>query len=163
MSDKPVVFDRGSAERIGDVVRTVERQSPGVPGRSRQVARTLVAKFVVDSVSNDWLMCRRYYPTDNVQPEELIHVAKPFELRRTPFDGLEVVYVNGQAITYTYVDQRERSATDGVDTETQVMTPDYWANGEITAVSIDTGLLDGTEQIRWEDQNGAGRHWATED
>lgn len=164
MSKQGVLFDRGSAERIGDVVREVERQSPGVPARSRQIARTLIAKFVVVAVLNDYLSCRRLYPTDGTEGNEDVAVAKPFELRRTPFDGEQIVYINGQAITYVYVDQRERSATDRVDTETQVMKPDYWIGCEITAVSIDTGIVDNEDiPIRWEDQNTAGRHWATED
>lgn len=95
-----------------------------------------IRSFEITSIEDDFIGC-----TNGV-------IWKPFLLRRTPFDG-EIV--NG--ITYTYSDGETRSATDGVDTETQLITPDYYIGEEILCVLT---------QIGYVDLNTAGRCWAVE-
>lgn len=128
----------------------------------------VIARFRVKSLQNDYLVCRRYSPAVGTAVEVAgtvnIYVAKPYELRRTPFDGKTITY-GSQIITYTYSDECTRIATDGDDTETQVMTPLYFVDCEILAVmniSGGTGLAVSDVPVMWEDLNTAGRFWARE-
>jgi hypothetical protein len=103
--------------------------------------------------NNDYLVCED-------SAFNTFSVAKPYELRRTPFD---TETING--VTYTYASASERSATDGVDTETQYITPDYVAGHEIYAIKPKggTGLVDGdTNDIIWLEVN-QGRAWAADE
>lgn len=70
------------------------------------------------------------YPADTGDHGTYIYIAKPFNLRRTPFDGQTI---NG--ITYAYTSDFRRTATD-VDgnVEVQLVTPDYVDNHVIHAM-----------------------------
>ena len=128
-------------------------------------------RFKITDVFGDHLECNFHNATveteqdSPVQNTTTIFVAKPFQLRNTPFDSKTIAYINGQNITYTYgaeASARAREADDGTDTEDQVMTPDYFIGEEILALYIETGLkADGpTQRIFWEDINTCGRFWA---
>lgn len=87
------------------------------------------------------------------------NVAKPFELRRSSFDTLTV-----EGVTYTYTSASEREATDGVDTETQFITPAYRVGAEIYALKVrpNTGVQttdSPPEDILYLEMN-QGRAWA---
>lgn len=128
----------------------------------------------VKEIKDDHLVCKLFIPdaaTGKQEDTPDIFVAKPFELRKTAFDTKTFTYPNGQNITYTFASsvQDERTADDGTDTETQIMTPQYFVDTEIIAIrGIDgsTGVTitvtDVVEPIRleWEDINNAGRFWA---
>ncbi|MCP4539826.1 MAG: hypothetical protein GY832_22025 [Chloroflexi bacterium] len=107
---------------------------------------------------NDYLQCTAYDQV-NAAAQGDVNVAKPWELRRTPFDTETITYANAQSITYTYSSQRERSATDGTYTETQLVTPDYAEDEIILAIRGNTGV---TDALGWTDLNVAGRQWAKE-
>jgi hypothetical protein len=63
-------------------------------------------------------------------------VAKPWLIRRSPFDGQ---VVNG--ISYTYSGVNRREAWDGEETtETQLITPNYFNGAVILAVRHDTNV-----------------------
>lgn len=116
----------------------------------------------VQSVHNDYLTCLRYNPVTDTTSTE-IKVAKPYNLRRTPFDTETITYIDGQSIEYQYLDDSERTATDtnSLDSESQVVTPRYYVGEVIRIVYGDTGLEDGSSApILWEDLNTAGRVWA---
>ncbi len=86
-----------------------------------------------------------------------VYVAKPWMLRRSPFDGLTV---NG--VSYEYSAVNTRTASNDDDSETQVITPDYFAGEVILVVGRSTGITtDAGLSIEWEDVNTAGRCWAT--
>lgn len=51
-----------------------------------------------------------------------VRIAKPYLLRRTPFDGKARA-----GITYTYTSANTRTADDGNETEDQVIVPSYEA------------------------------------
>ncbi len=131
-----------------DIVRT-PGAAPGV----------LVRRFRVKSESNDYLTCRTWDGTDEGTVD--VKVAKPYLLRRTPFDFDTVIYPNGQEIAYIYSEDYERLANDGVDAEIQVMTPRYFVDEELTAISVLFGGT-GVDECPWVDLNTAGRHWAKE-
>lgn len=114
------------------------------------------ARFRVKSIENDYLVCRTYDGT--TEGADDINVAKPWDLRRTPFHG---VAVNG--ITCTYSSAIARSATNGTTTESQVITPPYFVNCEIWAFVASgggTGVTVSSEQLVWQDVNVSGRAWA---
>ena len=155
----------GAVRKIGDHV------SIETPLGQAQAQRAIVRRFRVNSESGDYLTCRHYNPEANggagVEGSKDVYVAKPYALRRVPFDGNTITYPNAQAIDYTYAQDYEREADDGVDTETQVMTPRYWVDEEILAVrgiAGVTGVADvGGVHVVWEDLNGCGRHWARDE
>ena len=86
---------------------------------------------------------------------------RPYLLRKLPFDGETV-----DGITYTYSgfgETQERSATDGSDTETQVVTPPYYIGEEIIVAEFISRELVGDSYVRtafWIDLNSGGRCWA---
>ena len=163
---EPLKIKADDWNRMADVAERTDA-GPGTLVDSTGVYRSdperkisLVAQIV--TIHDDYLACtvydeRRQLAGGNVK------VAKPWMLRRTPFDGIAIVYPNGQTITYTYVDDRERDADDGATNETQVMTPDYYVGEVIDAFEKMTGVLlpDGTYAI-WQDRNTCGRFWALE-
>jgi hypothetical protein len=114
------------------------------------------ARFKVVSVHTDYLTCHTYDGTTT--GTEDIPVAMPWDLRRTPFHGLTV---NG--VTYTYSSDTQRSATNGTDTETHVITPPYFAGCEIwafRAVGGGTSVTVSSDGVTWQDMNVSGRAWA---
>ena len=132
----------------------VHHRSP--PGAGESLTAQVVA------AQNDYLECKIY---DEVSATAgvTIFVAKPWMLRRTPFHGATITYLNGQSITYTYVSQRERTANDGATSETQVMTPDYYVGEVIDVIEKRTNvaLPDGSKATL-QDRNTCGRFWAQE-
>jgi hypothetical protein len=122
-----------------------------------------LARMRVQSVGNDHLVCRIW---DGATSGTLdIPVAKPPELRRTGWHGATL-----DGITYTYSSGYQRSATDGVDTEDQVIGPPYTVSGgsvEILALrpALGTGGLGVTfndAAVEWIDLNLAARRWEVE-
>ncbi len=136
--------------------------------------------FEVVAVYGDYLVCA---PADALNDEgvvdvddlsdERIYVAKPWILRKTPFDGMtwnEIEYEyseTGGDFSRTAYQDRD---TDDEVSETQIITPDYMMrdtenelSGEIIlAVERTTGVeTDDGVAISWEDVNTAGRCWAT--
>ena len=119
----------------------------------------------VDDVEEDYLECSIYDPVTEYHGAT-VYVAKPWELRASPFDGETWTYDDGTSIEYTYdaaYPHRKRSADDGADTETQVITPDYVIGGYIRLLSGNTHVDGGdSNPCVWEDLNTAGRCWAKE-
>lgn len=135
--------------------------------RSAMPTKAVVRRFRVKSEQADYVVCRLWYPAADsgagVEGTVDVNIAKPYLLRRTPFDGVAITYPGAQVITYTYTQHYSRSADDTVDTETQVMTPRYFVNEQILAVrgiGGSTGVAVSGDWLVWEDLNGAGRHWA---
>ncbi len=89
-----------------------------------------------------------------------IQVAKPWVLRRTPFDGQ--IYNN---FAYAYIDEQTRDATDQSPprkTERQYTTPSYLINAIIYCARIVRGGCGVSESLRALDLNVDGRAWATD-
>ena len=115
-------------------------------------------RMEVVSESDDHIVCK-YIGIDGVAYASDINVAKPYLLRRTPFDG-----VARAGITYTYTASNTRTASDGVDQETQVIVPSY-AAGEpvfISSVQPHTGVVLSDVNLRLVDMNIDARAWAKE-
>lgn len=120
----------------------------------------VVALFRIESVAADHLVCRRWDDLAGAGAEDVL-VAKSYLLRRTPFDGK-----TRDGITYTYTTDIEREATEGADSETQVVVPLYVAGDVIAAASPVSGhFLQPTvaglpTTVPWLDLNLDGRAWA---
>jgi hypothetical protein len=79
--------------------------------------------FKYVSGGGDYIVC--HYWDGTTEGTDLYYIAKPWLLRRTPFDGLAR---NG--ITYTYLTDVRRFANDGVESEYQVVVPS-WVSGDV--------------------------------
>ncbi len=124
------------------------------------------AFFEVNESTGDYIQCHPYDPISGAASTgTTVDVAKPYMLRKTPFDGETITYEDGAVIEYTYTTYRQRSAeSSGIGTETQIMTPDYYDGEVIRAVRGNTGVTASTtstgDRIGWEDINTCGRFWA---
>ena len=118
-------------------------------------------RFLIDSDEGDYLVC---YPFDGeTVGDDPVNVAKPYLLRKTPFDGNTR---NGVSYAYDISDPAKRVATKVSDstTQTEVITPSYQvAEDEVWATKVDTGGTgvvdgDGNDVVWLEDDQG--RAWA---
>lgn len=145
-----------SADKLNRVVKAVNKPLIGVsaPTQSRPFGKSggaPVAILTLVTHADDYLEC-----TD--ADANTVYVAKPAELRRTTYDGNTV-----GGITYTYVDETERSATDGVTTEDQFITPAYYTGCEIYGIKVsgnDTGITGGDSLPCAYVEINQGRAWA---
>ncbi len=140
-----------------DAVNTLLRGANGARGASPISARagaTLQRFRVVNMNTADVVTCHTWDGT--TEGVQLINIALPYLLRRTPFDGQ-----TRDGVSYTYTSNVERSASDGVDNETQVIVPGYVDNDEIwaTGTNVIIGGV-GVAGVVWLDLNLDGRAWA---
>lgn len=178
MAEEPVYqLTLSEAKRVSEQLKTLRRDVEGLLKRAKQgqqgsAEHYRYKHFRVMSVEDDYLVCRIYLQaSDETRPDD-IAVAKPYGLRKTPFDGETIEYTDGTTLSYSYTSQRERTATDTSDssTETQVVAPDYFTSepaGQdgtvILAVAGHTGMTDnGGDPILWTDINNDVRGWVKE-
>jgi len=149
--------------------RAINRLRGGVaPPRqlfdTRPKGAVIIALFKVVSVQADYLVCNPY---DGIEAgTDAAYVALPYLLRRSPFDG-----TMRAGITYTYTSNIQRTASDGSDTETQVIVPSYEVGDLIFAVqgvtrgtaAESTDAANITKPLDWLDLNTDGRAWAKDD
>lgn len=104
----------------------------------------------------DHLVCRTW--DGETAGEEDVLIAKPYLLRRTPFD--DQTYGN---VSYNYVSATERQARRDTSRETQVVIPRYILADVIFATSPvqrGTGVIVEEVPVVWLDDNRDGRAWA---
>lgn len=116
-------------------------------------------KFVSDE--GDFIRCQ--YWNGEVSGDEVFKIAKPYLLRKTPFDGL----TDSNDISYLYSDGSTRAAADDDgNEEVQVVVPAYRVGDIIYAMKSSfngTSTVDDEEvNIKWLDINADGRAWAKE-
>lgn len=119
------------------------------------LARRVQMRIKNTSDYPDHLVCRKWDGTTEGTVD--INVAKPWFLRRTPFDGQ-----TRAGVTYTYTSHVQRTADDGSGTETQVINPSFVLNDVIYVVrDIEGGtdVTEGGEPVVWLAEY-AGRAWA---
>lgn len=122
---------------------------------------TVIRLVKLTDVDEDDYLAGNLYDASADTTGELVYVAKPYYLRKTPFDGETITYNDGSDVEYIYTDNRTRTADDGTDTEIQYMTPDYYVDEIITVMAGGTGVNGGDgEECLWVDLNSAGRTWA---
>lgn len=153
---------RITARKLAEPVEAINRFTSGIApiaqlaGSSSKPLSITIARFVITSISGDYLVCREFDGT--AQGTADVYISKPYLLRSS--------MASRAGVTFTYTDSQARSATDGSTTEDQSVTPSYVAGDEIYAVR---GLVRGsgafsdpdeTRAIEWMDLNLDARAWA---
>lgn len=163
-----------SASKHNRLIETVNRnQRIGLFAReiiNTQAAQFQVQQFKVAAVSGDYLRCNKLDgPYDAQEDEGVYYVAKPYLLRRTPFDtvanGGDALVRDG--ITYEYSSDTTRTATnESAQTEDQTVVPSYEVGDVIYAATNIQGFRLAIQRIKappidvqWIDQNLDGRMW----
>lgn len=150
---------------VNDLLNYAQPSRQVFPDQNRQAV--VVQQFRVELVpellgdAGDLLICRAFDGAESGSIDFVI--AKPWDLRVTPFDG-----ETRDGITYTYTTSTSRTADDGSESETQVVVPSYVVGDVILAMSGVKGFplrvdLSGdgvTRNVDWVDINAAGRAWA---
>ena len=129
------------------------RRTPFDPVKGRFAALSLkeITEVTVRSESDDCLICE-----DN--HGEQVVVAKPWMVRRSPFDGKTI---NG--FTYTYTSANTRDSDDGSEVQVQEITPSYFDGMVIMVVPYrtDVQISEGRRiNVDWVELSG-GQSWAT--
>ncbi len=162
--------ERLTARRFNEPIRAINRLVSGISqgqiiGRRSDRAVTVPAfiRMTIFSIGADTLLCQGIEDSSGFTAGS-VYVAKPWELRRTPFDG-----ESRNGISYTYSSNVAREADDGVDTENQVIVPSYVVGDEIVALrGLDGGTgvtitINGIETpVTLIDLNLGARAWAKE-
>ena len=152
--------------------------NPAFPPASRKGGSS-VARMIIKEIQSDWFNCLFYdqdgqHPAlDEAEASDFIQVAKPWELRFSPWDGQTI-----DGITFSYagedLDWSRRKATQGIVTEFQIVVRPWYLGEIILAVSKIKGGTDqqddgpagdgvDAEDIIWEDLNTAAHAWAQTD
>lgn len=153
-----------SAKKLNQMADGLARLDTGVAtAEVPLIQRPLLQVFQlkINFILGDYLQGREYrvYDDDSTFEGTVdISVARPWLLRRTPFDG---VTYNG--VTYTYVDEQTRNAVSGPDSEVQRITPDYVLGDIIYCCREVLGGTGVSVSLRALDMNVDGRCWAAED
>lgn len=164
-----------SVRMFGDrvVIESKAEQAPPSGGSK-------IALFRVEEEKDDYLVCTRFSPGVEPDPEApSIKVAKPYLLRRTPFHGETIDYGRGE-IRYTYgpandpteigtrlakvmsINEEDDNMEDtDVNTEeSQMISPPYYVGEILTAVQGETGVQDDeATAVSWADLNTGARCW----
>ena len=118
----------------------------------------------LQAIAEDYLTFKTWDGTS--EGTETIYAAKPFALQKTAWNGIAI---NGVTYTYAASPGVSRSANDGVDTETQLITPDLetpwgsWNGQEFTIIIRHggTGIEYSGHPLIWQTLND-GISWAAE-
>lgn len=155
-----------SAKRLNEYVSAINRGTkhiqPPLQATVKPRNRLLVERFrFLGDDKGDFIICQAL---DEISVTEgNIRIAKPFLLRRTPFDNDSRI-AGGEKITYVYSSSSERVATntDGTD-ETQVIVSSYSEGDFILAIhgiEDQTGVRVDDKDLGWLDVNNDARAWA---
>ena len=125
-------------------------------------ANNKIQHFRVQSIADEYLVCKKCDSDGTNISTTTEKVYRAPRMRVTQWDGLTI-----GGITYTKVSAIERSATDGVDTETHKCTPDYetpsgpWDGDIIKAEKLSTPVVDGDNTYYYEEITD-GRDWCVD-
>ena len=146
-----------SVTGVGTVRQALESKARAQPG--------VIKKYLVKAENDDTLSCVEFDGSEGAA----VTVAKIFELRKTGWDGVDVVYtvpaypgaVTPRTIHYHYISPSYRIATitgGGVATEHQVVTPLWVPNKTlIFGSTVENGT--GIDGVDVQDV-GCARAWA---
>lgn len=122
--------------------------------RQSTVDPSTIKRYLLRLVSNDSLLVSEIF--NGAASDQQILIAKPYDLRRTPFDGETV-----GAFSYVYSSASARVRTNETTGEIaeQVIQEPYTINSDIiwAAEAVSTGVT-GTSLI---DLNISAKHWST--
>lgn len=187
-SDRDAAILRGMKSKLDNITGEGVINSPaGVtisprrPDRAPNAGDYPLERCYVVTVYHDYLICRYTHIEPNeegiVDDSQDFPVAKPWGLRKTPFDGLTLPNEDAVLLSYSYdaTDKQKRTVTDTTDssTEDQVVVPKYvptqtisgtyYPGSEIVVRKLREGAgvtTDDDEVCEYEDANHDGRWWA---
>lgn len=140
---------------VNSIISTTRRPLMGVGA----VPGSVVAWALVTGLEDDYITCVEYDPNIGSTTGAGLNVAKPWHLRRTPFDGVTITYLTGSELLYTYdatFPEYKRTAENALGyVETQQITPSYFSGEVLTIAETDTGVS-GTE---WLDISSFSKFW----
>ena len=144
-----------SARSLNRLVSGVVRARPGIvsPAQIPVAQGGVILQVNVVEQGGDWLKVRTWDGT--IEGTVDLYVAKPYLLRRS--------LASWNGLTFTYTSNYEREATDGVDSEDQVIVPAYVVDDILYIVRPvgGTDTVDAADNpILWLDLNVDGRAWA---
>lgn len=148
-----------------DIRPTITNQ--GTSLRLTGIAETLseLTQYRLKSVQNDYLTCRAFNGT--TEDTKDIFIAKPFRLRRTPFDGLTIAFSSdgeNYSAAYAYASANKRAVTISGTAETQIVIPRFKVDFDLIyarTVREDLNLrATNGSKITLLDINADGRAWA---
>lgn len=138
--------------------------------KGKEATAATTSRYRVEEVQNDIIVCKKV--EGNTVSEDITLIAKPFNLRKTGWDGQTVTYTldsypesQGTAsIKYEFKTPTYRIAktvtSAGSTDEHQVITPHYIPGKSIilaSEIENETGISGG---ITFQDLNDNGRAWA---
>lgn len=145
-----------TAAKLNAAVDVLNGLSVGV-APPQQISRipagggSAVQQFKFKSMGGDYIYAA---PWDGTTEGAQIKVAKPYLLRRTPFDGK-----SRNGISYTYSADDAREATNGTDIEQQSIIPTYVVGDIVYAARAVIGGTE-VEDVTYVDVNADARAWA---
>ena len=135
------------------------------PGVAEPAEGGAVTMFQVANggIQDDYLLCVESNGT-NPTSGSIIPVAKPWQLRLTPFDGKSVTYQSAGniSVSFAYTSVQARTATiiaGGIGTEMQIIVPPY-RFGDVIYATQPTNHTGVAQANDWVDVNCDGRAWA---
>jgi len=165
--DKMTALTNSTRDAVGQMANSSLRSPNSVP-----------FPVTVVTVFDDYLTCR---PLNIEGADNDIYVAKPWDLRKTPFDTETMPNQDGTLMSFAYstTSTQARTVTDTTDdsTEDQVIVPAYvekqtiseivYLGSQITVQRVAfgpgvsfTGSGNFDVEVEFEDMNRAGRAWA---
>lgn len=160
----PASVEGGDVYDDSGLVRQVRILSAELEALKRRVAaleRTfpVVRRCRVKEDLGDYLACVFYNHLTDEEGGD-VFVAKPYDLRVTPFDGESFTTLDGHTVSFSYSEYWERTATIDDSETVQTVTPYYYVNEEVCVARTEPGIEDAEQNpIQWEDINLAGRNW----
>jgi hypothetical protein len=134
----------------GQMLTAVIKSKPG-EGSSTEIKR-----LRVETVENDTLTCKEW---DGTTLGATVEVARVFQHRYTVFHGKTITYDDGTQMSFSFSTPTRRTKSNGTETETQEITPEYNVGfDEIYAIKMEG--ITGVDGVSWMDLNLDGRAWA---
>lgn len=172
-----------TAKRLSEMVDAINRAMSVTQAQQQQRdILTVPFKAIVLQEFDDYLKVQRVdgasSASENLRGSLL--VAKPWLLRRLPFDGFErqgvlithddpageeETEVGRRFATFSSADQEEQAGTPEDFQEAQYITPSYLVNDLIFVAFIENGtgvFVNGLTPLNMVDMNCDGRSWAAE-
>ena len=138
------------AFKVGDL--TIVGDLPGEGGAA--TARFKIVGLGLDTVVADRLTVDE--DGVDVVDEVAVSIARPWYLRRTPFDGK-----SHKGSSYVYIDEvtRNRKFSTPAFTEREIILPTYGVGDIINGVKVGD-VVTAIAGVDWKDDNDTGRTWA---
>lgn len=132
---------------------------PSVLRRDAAPVSKVTRRAKINSSDGDVLLVQFFDNGDGSLTGAEFPAAKPYLLRRTPFDGETISYINGDSITYTYTNDYTRTHDDGTDSADFTVYPTWFVGEVVKLEQVNTGILYNSSPVVWEVVDTSARQW----